>query len=184
MSTSQTQGQKRYPKELSRQRFRRTFGRTFSKPLFQDVMTGNPLELFRKSFGAVRAIFWLWGFFSLLTNTAHELALRNKTQVSCLNWLFLLHIGLFPTFGMGCSPELTQGTVLAQQLPFCCPYKNLNYAKCSKLHTCFVVGVRKDLRSHVLPVKPSENVTFGKGLCRALNQLEGAIPSKTVAKNT
>ena len=24
-------------------------------------MTGNPLELFRKFFGAVRAIFWLWG---------------------------------------------------------------------------------------------------------------------------
>ena len=26
-------------------------------------MTGNPLELFRKFFGAVRAIFWLWGSF-------------------------------------------------------------------------------------------------------------------------
>ena len=26
-------------------------------------MTGNPLELFRKFFGAVRAIFWLWGPF-------------------------------------------------------------------------------------------------------------------------
>ena len=26
-------------------------------------MSGNPLELFRKFFGAVRAIFWLWGSF-------------------------------------------------------------------------------------------------------------------------
>ena len=26
-------------------------------------MTGNPLELFRKFFGAVRAFFWLWGSF-------------------------------------------------------------------------------------------------------------------------
>ena len=26
-------------------------------------MTGNPLELFRKLFGAVRAIFWLYGSF-------------------------------------------------------------------------------------------------------------------------
>ena len=32
-----------------------------SKPLFCWVMTGNPLELFRKFFGAVRAIFWLCG---------------------------------------------------------------------------------------------------------------------------
>ena len=30
-----------------------------SKPLFKWVMTGNPLELFRKFFGALRAIFWL-----------------------------------------------------------------------------------------------------------------------------
>ena len=30
-----------------------------SKPLFYWVMTGNPLELFRKFFGAVRAILWL-----------------------------------------------------------------------------------------------------------------------------
>ena len=34
-----------------------------SKPLFYWVMTGNPLELFRKFFGAVRAIFWLCGSF-------------------------------------------------------------------------------------------------------------------------
>ena len=26
-------------------------------------MTGNPRELFRKFFGVVRAIFWLWGSF-------------------------------------------------------------------------------------------------------------------------
>ena len=26
-------------------------------------MTGNPLQLFRQFFGAVRAIFWLWGSF-------------------------------------------------------------------------------------------------------------------------
>ena len=26
-------------------------------------MTGNPLELFRKFFGAVLAIFWFWGSF-------------------------------------------------------------------------------------------------------------------------
>ena len=31
--------------------------------LFYWVMTGNPLELFRKVFGAVRAIFWLCGSF-------------------------------------------------------------------------------------------------------------------------
>ena len=26
-------------------------------------MTGNPVELCRKFFGAVRAVFWLWGSF-------------------------------------------------------------------------------------------------------------------------
>ena len=31
------------------------------KPLFCWVTTHNPLELFRKFFGAVRAIFWLCG---------------------------------------------------------------------------------------------------------------------------
>ena len=35
----------------------------FSKPLLYWVMTGTPLELFRKFFGAVRAIFWLCGSF-------------------------------------------------------------------------------------------------------------------------
>ena len=34
-----------------------------SKPLFDWIMTGNLLELFRKFFGAVRAIFWLCGSF-------------------------------------------------------------------------------------------------------------------------
>ena len=34
-----------------------------SKPLFYWVMTGNPLELFRKFFGAVRSIIWLCGSF-------------------------------------------------------------------------------------------------------------------------
>ena len=34
-----------------------------SKPVFYWVMTGNPLELFRNFFGAVRAIFWLCGSF-------------------------------------------------------------------------------------------------------------------------
>ena len=52
------QGQKRYPKELLRQRFRVNFLVRFaSKPLFYWVMTGNPLELFKKLFGAVRAMF-------------------------------------------------------------------------------------------------------------------------------
>ena len=32
-----------------------------SKPMFCWVMTGSPLKLFRKFFGAVRTIFWLWG---------------------------------------------------------------------------------------------------------------------------
>ena len=35
-----------------------------SKPLFYWVLTGNPLELFRKFFGTVRAIFWLCESFS------------------------------------------------------------------------------------------------------------------------
>ena len=34
-----------------------------SNPLFYWVMTGNPLELFRKFFGAVCAFFWLCGSF-------------------------------------------------------------------------------------------------------------------------
>ena len=34
-----------------------------SNPLFYWVMTGNPLELFRKFFGAVRTIFWFCGSF-------------------------------------------------------------------------------------------------------------------------
>ena len=43
-------------------------------------MTGKPLESFRKFFGAVRAIFWLWGSFlalelSLLAITDPELIL-------------------------------------------------------------------------------------------------------------
>ena len=37
-----------------------------SKPLFYREMTGNPLELFRKFFGAVRAIFGFVGPFWLL----------------------------------------------------------------------------------------------------------------------
>ena len=32
--------------------------RSASKPLFYWVMTGNPLDLFRNFFGAVRAMFW------------------------------------------------------------------------------------------------------------------------------
>ena len=38
-------------------------GAIASKPLFYRVMTGNPLELFTKFFGAVCAIFWLCGSF-------------------------------------------------------------------------------------------------------------------------
>ena len=38
-------------------------GAIASKPFFYWVMTHNPLELFRKFFGAVRAIFWLCGSF-------------------------------------------------------------------------------------------------------------------------
>ena len=34
-----------------------------SKPLFYWIMSNNPLELFRKFFGAVRANFWLCGSF-------------------------------------------------------------------------------------------------------------------------
>ena len=34
-----------------------------SKPLFYWIMTSNPLELFRKFFGAVRETFWLGGSF-------------------------------------------------------------------------------------------------------------------------
>ena len=34
-----------------------------SKPLFYWILTGNPLELFRKFFGALRANFWLCGSF-------------------------------------------------------------------------------------------------------------------------
>ena len=34
-----------------------------SKPLFYWVMADNPLEMFRKFFGAVRAIFWFCGSF-------------------------------------------------------------------------------------------------------------------------
>ena len=37
-----------------------------SQPLFYWVMTGNPVELFRKFFGTVRAILWLWGSFLAL----------------------------------------------------------------------------------------------------------------------
>ena len=37
--------------------------RSASKPLFYWIMTSNPLEMFRKHFGAVRAIFWLYGSF-------------------------------------------------------------------------------------------------------------------------
>ena len=59
--------QKRYPKELLQQRclpnFRVNFLVRFaSKPLFYWV-AGDPLELLRKLFGAVRAIFWLWASF-------------------------------------------------------------------------------------------------------------------------
>ena len=40
------------------------------------VMTGNPLELFRKFFGAVRAIFWLWGSFLAPDRSTHEFRSR------------------------------------------------------------------------------------------------------------
>ena len=50
-----------------------------SKPLFYWVMTGNPLKLFRKFFGAVRAIFWLCGSF-----LAPDRSLRNDNTISRL----------------------------------------------------------------------------------------------------
>ena len=44
-------------------------------------MTGNPLELFRKLFGAVRAIFWLWG--SLLAPDTWEGTDRKQASLGC-----------------------------------------------------------------------------------------------------
>ena len=59
-----SQGQKRYPKELLRQRFRRTSGELSDTICLKTlVLLGSALELFRKFFGAVLVIFWLWGSF-------------------------------------------------------------------------------------------------------------------------
>ena len=55
-------------------------GRIASKPLFYWVMTGNPLELFRKLFGAVRAMFWLCESFFDSCPLAH---LQVTCQVTC-----------------------------------------------------------------------------------------------------
>ena len=68
LSTPPIWGQKGYHKETDvtkilpnvRVIFLARFG---SKPLFCWVMTGKPLGLFRKFFGAVRAIFWHCGSF-------------------------------------------------------------------------------------------------------------------------
>ena len=63
-------GQNRYHKETVRQRFCRTFGWTFwcdlpQNPCFTgERPSGSPLELFRKSFGAIHAISWLCESFS------------------------------------------------------------------------------------------------------------------------
>ena len=53
-----------------------------SKPLFCSVMTGKPLELIRKFFGAVRAIFWLCGSFWLLS--AFYAHFINSVQTRCI----------------------------------------------------------------------------------------------------
>ena len=61
-------GQKRYPKNLCDKDFAEHSGElsgaTCLKPLFYWRLTANPLELFRKCFGAVRATFWLCESFS------------------------------------------------------------------------------------------------------------------------
>ena len=58
------QGQKRYPKELLRQRFRRTSGELSGAICLETlVLLGSALDLFRNFFATVRAIFWVWGSF-------------------------------------------------------------------------------------------------------------------------
>ena len=58
------QGQKRYPKEVMRQRFCRTFGELSGAVCLKIlVLVGSALELFRRFFATVRVIFWLWGSF-------------------------------------------------------------------------------------------------------------------------
>ena len=56
---------KRYPKERVRQRFCGTFSCELSGAicLKTPVFLASALELFRRFFRAVRAIFWLWGSF-------------------------------------------------------------------------------------------------------------------------
>ena len=56
-----SQGQKRYPKELLRQRFAELSGELSGAICLKAlVLLGSDLELFRKFFRAVRATFWLW----------------------------------------------------------------------------------------------------------------------------
>ena len=68
-----------------------------SKPLFYWVITGNPLELFRKFFGAVRAIFWLWG------------SLGGPERWHAINTNRLDYFS--PQGGPGTKPEPETGTV-------------------------------------------------------------------------
>ena len=74
------QGQRRYPKELVRQSFCRTFGWTFWCDLPQNRywLLGSALELFRKFFGAARAILWLWGSFWALEMFMARLPFQHK----------------------------------------------------------------------------------------------------------
>ena len=53
-----------------------------SKPLCYWEMTGNPLEMFRKFFGAVRAIFWLCGSFLAPEKGESNAPLHSKPQGS------------------------------------------------------------------------------------------------------
>ena len=64
-----------------------------SKPSFCWVMTGNPLELFRKFFGAVRAIFWLCGSFLARDCKQNRL---NPTLIELLR--FTKHLSWFLRF--------------------------------------------------------------------------------------
>ena len=58
-------------------------------------MTGNPLELFRKFFGAVRAIFWLWGSFlapnlrRFLGNNLARQNITSKTKYPCVVFMLV-----------------------------------------------------------------------------------------------
>ena len=111
------QGQKRYPKELLRERFRRTFGVNFwcdlpSRPLFYWVEPSNYSE---NSFVLFVRLFWLWVSGTFLRDKQNKSMKRShpkNVEVSHSNsfWLLVFFSQSDSSSLSSPTPELTKKT--------------------------------------------------------------------------